>query len=61
MLVIAGYPIGAAKTAASAVLASWLIKTLGRWASDCYERYIKISLATLSGVSATLTDVLIAK
>ena len=55
------YRIGAATTAASAELPSWLIKTLGRWTSDCYERYIKIPLTTLSGVSATLTDVLTAK
>ncbi len=55
------YRIGAATTAASAKLPSWLIKTLGRWTSDCYERYIKIPPATLSGVSATLTDMLNAK
>ena len=55
------YRIGAATTAASAKLPSWLIKTLGRWSSDCYERYIKIPPATLSGVSITLTDMLNAK
>ena len=50
------YRIGAATTAAAAKLPSWLIKTLGRWTSDCYERYIKIPPATLSEVSATLTN-----
>ncbi len=52
------YRIGAATTTASAKLPSWLIKTLGRWSSDFYERYIKIPPGTLSGVSDTLTDML---
>ena len=30
------YRIGAATTAASANLPAWLIKTLGRWSSDCF-------------------------
>jgi len=33
--------IGAATTAASADLPPWLIKVLGRWSSDCFERYKK--------------------
>ena len=49
--------IGAATTAASAKVASWLIKTLGRWSSDCYERYIEILPSTLSSVAATLAKV----
>ncbi len=48
------YRIGAATTAASAKLPSWLIKTLGRWSSDCYERYIRTPPSTLLNVSATL-------
>ena len=48
------YRIGAATTAAKAKLPSWLIKTLGRWSSDCYERYIKTPSTTLSAVSAVL-------
>ena len=51
------YRIGAATTAASAKLPSWLIKTLGRWSSDCYERYIQIPTSTLSSVAATLAKV----
>ena len=50
------YRIGAATTAAEAKLLSWLIKTLGRWSSDCYERYIKTPPSTLSGVSAMLVN-----
>jgi hypothetical protein len=42
------YRIGSATTAASANLPAWLIKTLGRWSSDCYERYIRIPSFTLS-------------
>jgi hypothetical protein len=49
------YRIGAATTAASANLPAWLIKTLGQWSSDCYERYICIPSFTLSKVSATMT------
>ena len=35
------YKIGAATAAASASLPPWLVKTLGRWSSDCFERYIQ--------------------
>ena len=48
------YRIGAATTAAKAELPAWLIKTLGRWFSDCYERYIQTPTSTLSGVSTVL-------
>ena len=50
------YRIGAVTTAAEANLPSWLIKTLGRWSSDCYERYIKTPMSTLSEVSAMLAN-----
>ena len=50
------YRIGAATTAAEANLPSWVIKTMGRWSSDCYERYIKTPVSTLSGVSAMLAN-----
>ena len=33
------YRIGAATTAAAAELPSWLIRTLGRWSSDCYDTH----------------------
>jgi hypothetical protein len=55
------YRIGAATTAAEAKLPSWLIKTLGRWSSDCYERYIRTPTSTLSGVSAVLVKATQAK
>ena len=35
------FRIGAATSAGAANMQPWLIKTLGRWTSDCYERYIK--------------------
>ena len=43
--------IGAATTSASVGLPAWFIKTLGRWSSDCYERYIQCPHSLLSGVS----------
>ena len=48
------YRIGAATTSASVGLPPWLIKTLGRWSSDCYEKYIQCPHSLLSGVSCQL-------
>ena len=48
------YRIGAATTAASVGLPPWLIKTLGRWSSDCYERYVRCPNALLFEVSEKL-------
>ena len=48
------YRIGAATTFASVGLPPWLIKTLGRWSSDCYERYIQCPHSLLSGISCQL-------
>lgn len=49
------FRIGAATTAASA---PWLIKVLGRWPSDCFERYIKTPPSVLAQVLQTLTELL---
>jgi len=48
------YRIGAATTSASVDLPPWLIKTLWRWSSDCYERYVQCPHSLLSGVSRQL-------
>ena len=48
------YRIGAATAAASAGLPSWFVKILGRWSSDCYERYLQFPRAVLSGVALKL-------
>ena len=48
------FRIGAATTAAAAGLPSWLIKVLGRWSSDCYERYVRDPQETLLAVSKKL-------
>ena len=49
------FRIGAATAAGSAGLPSWLIKTLGRWTSDCYERYIRTPQEVLVSVPYKLT------
>ena len=51
------YRISAATTAAAAKLPSWLNKTLGRWSSDCYKRYIQTPSSTLRNVAATLAKI----
>lgn len=48
------FRIGAATTAALAGLPPWLIKTLGRWSSDCYERYIQCPNSLITEVSSKL-------
>jgi hypothetical protein len=48
------FRIGAATSAASANLPPWLIKVLGRWSSDCFERYIKTPIPILAQVSQKL-------
>lgn len=52
------FRIGAATTAASANLPPWLIKVLGRWSSDCFERYIKTPASVLAQVPQTLVNLL---
>ena len=49
------FRIGAATAAGSAGLPSWLIKTLGRWTSDCYERYIRTPKEVLVSVPYQIT------
>ena len=41
------FRIGAATTAAAAKIPDHMIRTLGRWTSDCYCRYIRTSHASL--------------
>ena len=48
------FRIGAATTAAAAGVPSWLIKVLGRWSSDCYERYIRTPQETLLAIPKKL-------
>ena len=51
------FRIGAATTAASANLPPWL-KVLGRWSSDCFERYIKTPPSVLAQVLQKLVSLL---
>ena len=44
------FRIGAATTAEAAGLPDRTIKALGRWSSDCYQSYIRLSLRTLNSI-----------
>ena len=48
------FRIGAATTAAAAGLPAWLVKILGCWCSDSYERYIHLPQATILQVPTTM-------
>ena len=48
--------IGAASTAAAAGCPKYLIKSLGRWSSDCFRRYIRVPDQTFADVSVKLAD-----
>ena len=48
------FRIGAATTAAAKNFPPWLIKTLGRWTSDCFERYIRTPESVLINASKDL-------
>ena len=48
--------IGAATTAAAMGCPKWLIMSLGRWSSDCFRRYIRISNHTIVNTSHILAN-----
>ena len=50
------FSIGAATTSAKAGIPSWLIKVLGHWCSDCYERYIRTPHTSILAVPKLLAD-----
>lgn len=49
------FRIGAATSAAKSHIEDHLIKTLGRWSSDCYQRYIHTSQSTIKLAQRSLT------
>lgn len=48
------FRIGAASAAAAAGIPDWKIQAIGRWSSDCYQRYIRLPDTDDSGVAAAL-------
>ena len=50
------FRIGAATTAAAKSVEDSTIRTLGRWRSDAYQRYIRLDSCTLAGMSRTLAS-----
>ena len=46
--------IGAASTAAAMGCPKWLIQSMGRWTSDCFRRYIRVSDQTIQKTSRAL-------
>ena len=51
------FRIGAASAASAAGLSDSLIKSLGRWRSSCYQRYIRLNVDTLQEVPHRLISV----
>ena len=50
------FRIGAATTAARVGYPRWLIQSLGRWSSDCFREYIRISDKTIAIVSSSMLN-----
>ena len=48
------FRIGAATCAADKHTPAWLIKALGRWASNCFEEYVRIPTGTLDRIPSVL-------
>ena len=51
------FRIGAATAAAAAGYPRWAIQALGRWSSDCYRTYIRLSDATINTVSKAMASI----
>ena len=49
------FRIGAATTAAEAGIEDVIIKALGRWNSEAYQTYVKLSRARLGAIAASLS------
>ena len=50
------FRIGAATTAAAAGVPDWCIQGLGRWSSDCYQRYIRLPSNSMGNMATLLAQ-----
>ena len=48
------FRIGAASAAAAAGLPEWRIQALGRWSTDCYRRYVRLTETESDTIAAAL-------
>ena len=55
------FRIGAATTAAAAGYPRWLIQALGRWSSDCFRDYLRVTDHTRNLVSRSMASTTILK
>ena len=53
------FRIGAATTAAAAKVPDWLIKTFGRWSSNCYEQYIRTPDNIIGSIPSVLINTVV--
>lgn len=51
------FRIGAATSAAAAGIPDWLIQTMGRWSSQCFQRYIRTPPSTIQSAMRKMAKI----